>query len=110
MSFERIHKFGPYCVRIDKPVEMFNAVTEALESGGHIAFSPVSIKGAIHRIHYRPREYQYRDKKPVHAVFIKPMHFEDEREVRMLWPLNGVGPYPFELRCDSVRDYCTRIA
>ena len=109
MSKKRLDKFGRYCVRIDSPLKMFKVISDALQAAGYIKANPGHMKGLITGVDYRSRELKYPDPEPVHPGAVKPKIFEDEYEVRMLWPLLKLGPAPFMLTCEAAKKYCTPI-
>jgi hypothetical protein len=103
-SLERVAKFGRFCVRIDNPVEFFAALNHALCVAGR-----AGQQAGMGAVIYGERSYQATDPAPPPAAFIKPTQFLDEKEYRMVWPLDRPCE-PFEFVCKDVVGFCTRIA
>jgi hypothetical protein len=84
-------EFGPVCVRIDNPRDLFRAITYTLVTAGFAVssamFSPVKYVG---------RRFQDRDVAPrVPFEFLKPSGggYSWQKELRMVWKVdNQLGP------------------
>jgi hypothetical protein len=109
-SWEPVDKFGPYIVRIDQVREFFHAVSNALMMARYLDPPAGTKRGYLTRVTYTAREYQALNNDPGHPGLVKDPYFKDEKEVRLLWPLNRPAPQPFLLKRAHVGQYCTRIA
>jgi hypothetical protein len=102
-------KFGSHLIRINQPHEFLIALSLALH-----AERRTLQYGIVGRVKYEweyagPRTYQGLDPEPDQA-FGKPVRYEDEREVRMVWSMVNPRQKPFLLNCPQARDFVTRLS
>lgn len=103
--FER---WGKFCVRINRPVEFFFALTQTI---GRTVL-PLHY-ASIGTIKYIGRELVNYENAPSPIAFLKPTSYVIEKEVRMFWRVKVAPPgglRPHDLTCPDAAQYCERIA
>lgn len=103
-SSRPVAKFGPHCVRINKPAQFFEALHTKLCLDGHVEH------GMLGPVIYKDRAYKGTEPEPGHPGFIKPASFEDECEIRMFWPLDRRGTQPLEFSHPPLAKFCTQLS
>ena len=98
-------QFGEYTVKIERPLEIYQAITEAIKREVTVLDRGRGL------VNYRERSFEGVEPSPGNRMLMKPLKYEEDHEYRMFWIVNGPAQVePRVFQCADLQPYCELLS